>query len=240
MKRRPPNDTDAAAIGEVVRNRLERTLRAARLDDVAISLPQKVGTFAYHLALWGQKINLTASPTDPDEILFHVMDSLAPLWIAEAQPDSVLGHVLSEGRRLMDVGSGAGFPGLILAATTGLETVLIEARRKRVSFLETAAAAMDLPNVRIVHTRGTPTGILVGGFDLITIRAVGVIPEFFELAQMALRPGGIALAYLSAAQEINNDAASAAGLTELLSPRYELSRGGEKIARALALWLKES
>lgn len=240
MKRRPPNDADAAAVGDVVRGRLERTLRAARLDEVAISVSQKVGTFAYHLALWGRKINLTASPTDPDEILFHVMDSLAPVWIAGAQPDSVLGRVLSEGCRLIDVGSGAGFPGLILAAATGLETVLIEARRKRVSFLKTAAAAMDLPNVTIVHTRGTPGNLAVGRFDLVTIRAVGVMPEFFELAQMALKPGGIALAYLVASQEINNDAALAAGLTGLLSPRYELSRGGEKIARALALWLKES
>ncbi len=240
MKRRPPNDPDVNQIGHVVRSKLERILLDAGFDDVSVTLSEKVGTFASHLALWGQKINLTASPKNPDEILFHVMDSLAPFWMARKQPDSVLGRVLSPGCRLIDVGSGAGFPGLILAAATGLETVLIEARRKRVSFLETAAAAMELPNVTIVHTRGTPTGLSVGGFDLITIRAVGVMPEFFELARMALRPGGIALAYLAAGQEVDNDAASAAGLTGLLSPRYELSRGGEKIVRALALWLKES
>jgi 16S rRNA (guanine527-N7)-methyltransferase len=240
VKRRPPNDAEARAIGDAVRIQLERILRAAGLDDVAVSVSQKVGTFARHLALWGSKINLTAEPTDPDEILFHVMDSLAPVWIAGKQPDSVLGRVLGEGCRLMDVGSGAGFPGLILAAATGLETVLIEARRKRVSFLETAAAAMQLPNVSIVHTRGTPGSLSVGGFDLVTLRAVGVMPEFFELAQMALRPGGIALAYLAAGQQVDNEAASAAGLTGLLSPHYDLSRGGEKIARALALWLKES
>ncbi|MGB6553188.1 MAG: 16S rRNA (guanine(527)-N(7))-methyltransferase RsmG [Candidatus Binataceae bacterium] len=240
MKRRAPNDPADDAIAAVVKRKLERILCDGGLDDIAVSLSQKIATFASHLALWGSKINLTASPTDPDEILFHVMDSLAPFWIARKQPDSVLGRVLGDGCRLMDVGSGAGFPGLILAAATGLETVLLEARRKRVSFLKTVAAAMELPNVTIVHTRGTPSSILMGGFDLITIRAVGVMPEFFELARMALRPGGIALAYLAVAQEIDNDAASASGLTGLLSPRYEMSRGGEKIARALALWLKES
>lgn len=222
----------------MVRTQLERILGSG-LNRLSASFPAKIATFAEHLSTWGQKVNLTAAPADPDEIMFHVMDSLAPVSIAVEQPESVLARVLGQGCRLMDLGSGAGFPGLILAAATGVETVLIESRRKRASFLETTAAAMGLSNVSVKQIRATPANV-PRGFDLVTVRAVGVSPEFFAIASAALKPGGVAVAYLSAGQEVDRKAARVAGMTELPSARYDMSRGGEKIPRILALWLKES
>ncbi|MGH7778380.1 MAG: 16S rRNA (guanine(527)-N(7))-methyltransferase RsmG [Candidatus Binataceae bacterium] len=206
---------------------------------MAAALPEKVGIFAKHLSRWGRKSNLTASPNDPAEILFHVMDSMAPVWIAAKQPQSALGRVFGGECRLMDIGSGAGFPGLILAAATGAETTLVESRRKRANFLDTAAAAMGLSNVTIVQTRVTSENVPTG-FDLVTIRAISVSPEFFELASIALKPGGVAVAYLSGRQEFDGEAAAESSLVQLLSPHYDLSRGGVKVSRALGLWLKKS
>jgi len=226
-------------IGEALHLQLDRMLGDGHLNSRVASFSTKIAVFATHLALWGQKINLTASPTDPDEILFHVMDSLAPVSIAAKQPESILARVLGQDCRLMDLGSGAGFPGLILAAATGARTILIESRRKRASFLETAATSMGLSNATVIQLRATPANV-PRGFDLVTIRAVGVSPEFFAIASAALKPGGVAVAYLSAGQEVDRKAARAAGMTELPSARYDMSRGGEGIPRILALWFKES
>jgi 16S rRNA (guanine(527)-N(7))-methyltransferase RsmG len=235
--------TDAEALGEAVRSHLEQSLNAGILGGFVASFPQKIGTFAAHLSLWGQKMNLTAAPDDATEILYHVMDSLEPAIIAGNEPTSMLGRIFGESSRLMDIGSGAGFPGLILAAATNLETVLIESRRKRANFLATVAAAMDLCNVTVLQTRVTPENV-PDGFDLVTVRAVGFSREFFPLASAALRPGGIALAYLSEGQYeglgLDRDAAARSGLVELLSPHYDLSRGEIRIARVLGLWRKEN
>ncbi len=239
MKRQLLNEAEAETIGEAVRLRLERVLHDGDLNTPMASFSAKMATFATHLALWGQKINLTAAPTDPDEILFHVMDSLAPISIAAKQTDSILARALAPGRRLIDIGSGAGFPGLILAAATQIETTLVESRRKRASFLEAASLAMGLFDVTVAQSRITPASVS-RGFDLITVRAVGVSPEFFTIASAALRPGGVAIAYLSAGQEVDREAAESAGLAELSSARYDMSRGDKRVARILALWLKES
>jgi 16S rRNA (guanine527-N7)-methyltransferase len=239
VKRRFLTEAEAEAIGEAVRLRLERVLHDGDLNTPVASFSAKMATFATHLALWGQKINLTAAPTDPDEILFHVMDSLAPVWIAAKQTDSILARALAPGRRLIDFGSGAGFPGLILAAAMQVETTLVESRRKRASFLEAASAAMGLFDVIVVQSRMTPANVS-RGFDLVTVRAVGISPEFFAIASAALRPGGVAIAYLSAGQEVDREVAVSAGLAELISARYDISRGDERVARTLALWLKES
>ncbi|HVA81136.1 MAG TPA: 16S rRNA (guanine(527)-N(7))-methyltransferase RsmG [Candidatus Binataceae bacterium] len=237
--RRPEGRDEAEAIGNLVGKLLEDAFVNLGLRGSGPGFASKIGSFATLLALWGRKTNLTADPSDPDEITFHVMDSLAPVWIAGMHPETALGRSLGKGRRMLDVGSGAGFPGLILAAATGIDTVLLESRRKRANFLDAAASAMDLPKVTIIQTRATPQNVPTG-FDLVTVRAVGRPREFFELAAAALKPGGVAMVYLSVGQPVDKAFAEASGLVELPFAQYVIARGKGKINRELGLWLKEN
>ncbi len=225
-------------IGEIVANELEESFPYLGLPDSTKRALPKIRKFATLLALWGQTTNLTAHPTDPNEIIFHVMDSLAPVALAIREPASTLGRSLRKGRRLLDFGSGAGFPGLIIATAVGIETVLLESRRKRASFLAVAASTLGLKYVSVTQSFKEPNSDS-DRFDIVTARAVGKHREFFHLAAQALKPGGIAMLFLNIGQAVEADAGRA-GLVELPAAVYDISRGDEKIRRVLGIWLKES
>jgi 16S rRNA G527 N7-methylase RsmG len=99
------------------------------------------------IAFWGTRVNLTAAPGDPREIGFHIFDSLAPIIFAEHE--QLLKRAFQCGAQLLDLGSGAGFPGLVLASAVPATFTLLESRRKRASFLAVAAAEMGLENVTV-------------------------------------------------------------------------------------------
>ena len=87
-------------------------------------------------------MNLTAHPEDPEEIAFHVIDSVMPVVLASL--NGPLHGTFDKGSTVLDLGSGAGFPGLVLAAASPANFTLIESRRKRASFLQVARAEMRL------------------------------------------------------------------------------------------------
>jgi len=125
------------------------------LEDTTI---EKLDRFAQLLHEWNQVHNLTGAKTIP-AIYENIIDSLYPLTFI-VQPDS-----------LLDVGTGAGFPGLVLAiALPKSEVVLAEPLKKRVSFLKYACIDLGLKHVRVEakrveHVEHPP-------FDLISSRAV--------------------------------------------------------------------
>ena len=131
----------------------------------------RIERMAATLAVWGPKINLTAHPRDPDEIVFHVFDSIIPVSIAASAKILHLGRT----HRMLDVGSGAGFPGLVLAAAINASVTLVEARRKRATYLTEAAIEMGLQNVRVECARAESLD-LRDSFDLVTSRAVFANP----------------------------------------------------------------
>jgi len=111
------------------------------LDNEAISLSSstivKLETFASLLHEWNQIHNLTGAKSI-DAIYVNIIDSLFPLSFIEKP------------KTLLDVGTGAGFPGLVLAiALPECEVVLAEPLKKRVSFLKYAAIDLVLPNVQV-------------------------------------------------------------------------------------------
>ena len=127
----------------------------------------RIERMAATLAVWGPKINLTAHPRDPDEIVFHVFDSIIPVSIAASAKTLHLGRT----HRMLDIGSGAGFPGLVLAAAINASVTLVEARRKRATYLTEAAIEMGLQNVRVECARAESLDVR-DSFDLVTSRAV--------------------------------------------------------------------
>jgi 16S rRNA (guanine527-N7)-methyltransferase len=226
---------ETAQIGPAIREAV-----AARLADFGFTanadLLERLGKFAMLLALWGSKLNLTASPNDPDATAFHIVDSLMPLILA-AHPENIpLAGIFDQGVRVLDLGSGAGFPALILAAATHAHFTMLEARRKRASFLAVAASEMRLDNAR-VDSNYRADSDLEPSYDVVTARAFAEPVVAIRTASAALKPGGRLLLYLGASQQAEVVAAFASvpGFDTPETIAYELKRQNCAIAHLLVV-----
>jgi 16S rRNA (guanine527-N7)-methyltransferase len=151
--------------------------------------------------------NLTAirDPRDVEIKLFA--DSLALLPLLDAE-------LLREGRetmRMIDIGTGAGFPGMPIAiARQNFQVTLVDATRKKVDFIRDAANALGLPNVVPIHRRSEELAHDADfreRFDVVTARAVASLPALIELCLPFLRVGGIAL--FTKGRDVEQEVASA-------------------------------
>lgn len=140
---------------------------------------------------WNQRVNLTRI-TEPGEVELRLFgDALALHPYVRRQAEA---HPAARARRLIDVGSGAGFPGLPLKIVDPtLDVVLLEATGKKVTFLEAAIAELELDGVRAVHGRAEDfahQSAFRARFDLVTARGVARLPTLLEVCLPFLRPGG--------------------------------------------------
>jgi 16S rRNA (guanine527-N7)-methyltransferase len=179
-----------------------RALVEAFLEHIPMFRPpgdffERIQTFTVELGRWGTRFNLTAAPDDPAELAFHILDSLMPLLLVAREPGGPLAQSFRPSIRILDLGSGAGFPGLILAVATEAKFMLVESRRKRASFLTTAIGAMGLGNVEVDNRYRR---VFAREFDVVMARAFARPAEFYEVATTALKPDGIALLYASERQ----------------------------------------
>jgi 16S rRNA (guanine527-N7)-methyltransferase len=193
------------------------------------SFLERMERFGTVLALWGTRINLTAKPEDPAEVAFHIADSLMPLKFV---PDT-----LAEGMRVLDFGSGAGFPGLVLASACDAQFTLAEARQKRASFLKVAAAEIGLDNTQILSARLEEKAV-VPDFHAVLSRASGAPADFHAIAAGALLPEGLAILYSTPSQRLDLASARRHGLIGYRRYPYSLRRGAGRVERALAVWRK--
>jgi 16S rRNA (guanine527-N7)-methyltransferase len=133
---------------------------------------------------WNTRINLT-SITNPEEVLIkHFLDSLS-LLMAYDIPDA----------HFLDIGAGAGFPGLPLKfVRPHWNVVLVEATGKKVTFLQHIIDTLQLKNVIAVHGRAEELAHQAeyrGSFDVVTARAVASLPALLEYAAPFCRLGGL-------------------------------------------------
>jgi 16S rRNA (guanine527-N7)-methyltransferase len=130
---------------------------------------------------WNQRMNLTAIRERGAQITKHLLDSLS------VQP-------FLQGDRVLDVGTGAGFPGMPLAIVNpSKQFVLLDSTAKKLKFIEHSARLLELPNVQTVHTRAEnfrPTQ----RFDIVLSRAVGPVEQFVKWAGHLVVGGGRLLA----------------------------------------------
>lgn len=110
----------------------------------------------------------------------HVVDSLQLADFVPADADS-----------LLDLGSGGGFPGLVLAiAVPGRRIHVVEADKRKAAFLSHAVLTLELPNVTVIPERIEAVDLLA---DVVTARAVAPLPRLLDLAAPHLKEGGVAL-----------------------------------------------
>jgi 16S rRNA (guanine527-N7)-methyltransferase len=151
--------------------------------------PAEVGVLRRHFELLlerNRSVNLTRV-TDPGEAATKLYLSSLALFPVLAD----IGVAVEGLFTALDLGSGAGFPGIPVAvAAPHLEMVLIDARAKKVRFLEDAVADLGIRNVRALHVRGQDYREGRGRFHLVTARAVASAAETIEAAHRLLASGG--------------------------------------------------
>jgi len=170
---------------------LDAALLARSLEAAAIALPEgaleAVAVWARELVAWNERFNLTRIVAPADIAVQHALDALMGLRaLADLDPRQPIAAV--------DVGSGNGCPGLILAAARpGWRWTLIESQAKAADFLRHAARAMGLANVRVVAARAEDVGhdpALRERFHVATARGVARLATLLEYALPLVRPDG--------------------------------------------------
>ncbi|AZN97084.1 16S rRNA (guanine(527)-N(7))-methyltransferase RsmG [Mesorhizobium sp. M9A.F.Ca.ET.002.03.1.2] len=133
---------------------------------------------------WNRRINLAAPSTMDDVWRRHILDSAQ---LARIKPDA---------KRWVDLGSGGGFPGLVLAfllaERDGASIDLVESNRKKASFLQAVVGQFNLP-ARIVARRIADTYPLVSAPQIVTARALASLPVLLDLSAPWLTKGACGL-----------------------------------------------
>ena len=143
---------------------------------------------AYYAMLidWNTRMNLTAITAPEDVVKKHFADSLAAL------------PFLPDGAKIVDVGTGAGFPGIpLLIVRPDLRLTLVDSLQKRVTFLEAVLETLHL-SATCVHARAEDFGRLPmqrGHYDFAVSRAVASLPVLLELTVPLLKVGGKSICY---------------------------------------------
>ncbi|MGH8504866.1 MAG: 16S rRNA (guanine(527)-N(7))-methyltransferase RsmG [Stenotrophobium sp.] len=164
---------------------LSRRLLDAGIHELGLGLlpeaVQRLLDYQAELHKWNVAYNLTAIREPEQMATRHLLDSLALLPLISRRASSV---------RLLDVGSGAGLPGIVLAlADPALQVVTLDSNGKKTRFMRHAVRTLGLGNVEVVEARAEawrPAAL----FDCIVSRAFASLADFFDKTAHLLAPGG--------------------------------------------------
>jgi 16S rRNA (guanine527-N7)-methyltransferase len=165
---------------------------AAGLEALGLVLsPEQRRQLLAYLGLiskWNKVYNLTAVRDPADMLTHHLLDSLSALGPLQR-------HLSAQGLQhasLLDVGSGAGLPGIVFAiGCPGLQVSCVDTVSKKAAFIQQAAGELGLKNLRGVHAR---VESLAGPFDVVCSRAFASLLDFTAWSRQALAPAGVWLA----------------------------------------------
>lgn len=150
----------------------------------------QVRQFALHgqcLLEWNRKVNLTTITKPEDVAVKHFLDAIAPTALLPAHG------------RLLDIGTGGGFPGLPLKVMIPeLSMTLIDGVRKKINFVKHVIRQLELENIQALQARAEEMGrdkAFAGGFQVIVCRAVADLDQLLGLAVPLLAPRGRIVAY---------------------------------------------
>lgn len=149
--------------------------------DVSAAAQQRMLAYLALVEKWNKAYNLTAVREPARMLTHHLLDSLA-----------VLPHV--RGPRVLDVGSGAGLPGIPLAlARPDWQLTLLDSNHKKTTFLRQAVIELRLENVEVICER-VETWTPVQGYNTVVSRAFSDLPEFLKLAGRLCAKDGVVVA----------------------------------------------
>ena len=227
-----------------------QTFTSFRLDAQLPRIQQGLDTLGIHtpggaeaLAQYGamlleqnQVMNLTAI-TDPDQVVdLHFLDCAALLTIGEDFKD----------KTLIDVGTGAGFPGMPLKILEpSLKVTLLDSLGKRVNWLETVCKALSLDEVTCLHARGEEQAHREGfrdSFDFAVSRAVASLELLSELCLPYVKVGGkfLAMKSVDSADEVDKASRAIAKLGGRLLPRVDYEIPGTGVTHRVVVVEKVS
>lgn len=174
---------------------------AARLFGVTLT-PEHETAFARYaaeLATWNAHTNLTAITDDEGVRVRHFLDSLSVVRSLPRTSDL----------RIIDVGTGAGFPGVPLAMVyPDIHVTLLEATGKKIAFLQHLIAVLQLKNVTTLHARAEEAGQMRdqrAAYDIAVARAVARLPVLLEYLLPLVNVGGRAVAMKGATAKTESD-----------------------------------
>ena len=170
----------------------EQDLRAG-LHALQLELnDQQVGQLLDYLVLigkWTRVYNLTAVREPAEMMTLHILDSLAAIPPLRRHLQQA---GLGRGGRLLDVGSGAGLPGVVIAiCCPELSVSCVDTVAKKAAFIKQAALALKLPNLQGLHSR---VENIAQPFDVICSRAFASLADFTQWSVGALAPAGVWMA----------------------------------------------
>lgn len=158
----------------------------AALKDLNVEVTEEklteLNKFYKLLVDWNRKINLTRIIEEQDVYLKHFYDSLTIIKEVD----------LNEEKTLCDVGTGAGFPGIVLKIFyPNLKVTLIDSLEKRIKYLNEVIKELNLQNIEAIHSRGED---YQGSFDIVTSRAVANIEKLLTYTMHLVKKNGLFIA----------------------------------------------
>ena len=196
-------EQDKSKIFSNAANALGITLGARELSQFA--------TYYNELLNWNEKINLVSVKSELDIPIKHFIDSL-----------TLLPFIKNKTGRLLDIGSGAGFPGIPLKIIlNSLKVSLLESSRKKTSFLKHIIRNLKLTDISVIHNRAESLmehETHRGCFDVVASRATFKLPDFLQMGAFFLSGSGtlIAMKGKKSAEELTE----AAGISQNLGLKY--------------------
>lgn len=165
----------------------------------------QLNKFYQLLIEWNKKINLTRITQEEDVYLKHFYDSLTIVKAVD----------LSKKETLCDVGSGAGFPGIVLKIVfPNLKVTLIDSLQKRVNYLNSIIKELDLTDIEAIHSRGED---YKQKFDIVTARAVANIEKLLTYTMHLVSKDGMFIAMKG-----NIDDELTKSVIEKINKKYDL------------------
>ncbi len=167
-----------------------RELLQSGCDRLGVEISQlqldQLETYAKLLVEWNEKINLTAITDTKGIAVKHFLDSISAICTGKI------------GKKVIDVGTGAGFPGLVLKIMKPeIELTLLDSLNKRINFLRAVCDELNIDGVEFVHSRAEDGGMnraYRGKFDTVVSRAVANMTTLSEWCIPYLKQGGYFLA----------------------------------------------
>jgi 16S rRNA (guanine527-N7)-methyltransferase len=174
-------------------NVLQDLARGVDALGLLLTQTQQQQLLAYMVLIqkWNKVYNLTALRKPQEILTHHVLDSLSAIAPLQRHLGQAAGALASE-PRLLDVGSGGGLPGVVIAiCCPSIRVTCVDTVSKKAAFVQQVAASLRLSNLQGVHAR---VESLTGPFDVICSRAFASLPDFVRWSSAALARHGIWMA----------------------------------------------